>query len=125
MYLYTGRLNFQNNCSILIVGLASTEFDSLGHLLQRLETPGLNSVAFSPQANYILVYGINCGGQSGTGVGFLRVLRFPLPIFIPPIAPQSPSSIIWGWYNRSVVAAVPSGLSLTPLIIIKKGIKFF
>jgi hypothetical protein len=25
-----------------------------------------------------------CGGQSGTGSGFLRVLRFPLPI-IPPI----------------------------------------
>jgi hypothetical protein len=29
--------------------------------------------------------------------------------------------IIWGWYNRPVVAAVPSGLSLTPLGIIKKG----
>jgi hypothetical protein len=24
------------------------------------------------------------GGQSGTEVGFLRVLRFPLPILIPP-----------------------------------------
>jgi hypothetical protein len=54
-----------------------------------------------------------CAGQSGTGADFLRVLRFPLPIFIPPIAPQSPSSIIWGWYSRPVVAAVPSGLSLT------------
>jgi hypothetical protein len=29
-----------------------------------------------------------CGGQSGTGEGFLRVLRFPLPI-IPPIPPSS------------------------------------
>jgi hypothetical protein len=37
---------------------------------------------------------------------------------MPPISPQSPSSIIWGWYNRPVVAAVPSGLSLTPLTII-------
>jgi hypothetical protein len=48
---------------------------------------------------------------------FLRVLRFHLPV-----APQSLSSIIWGWYNRPVVAAVPSELSLTPLgiIIIKK-----
>jgi hypothetical protein len=64
-----------------------------------------------------------CGGQNSTGVGFLRVLRFPLPIFIPPIAPQSPSSIIWGWHNRPVVAAVPSGLSLTPLRIIKKNCK--
>jgi hypothetical protein len=51
------------------------------------------------------------------GAGFLRVLRFPLPISIPPISPQSPSSVIWGWYNRPVEAAVPSGLSLTPLII--------
>jgi hypothetical protein len=56
-----------------------------------------------------------CGGQSGTGAGFLRVLRFPLPIFIPPIAPQSSSSIIWGLYNRPEVAAVPSGLNPTPL----------
>jgi hypothetical protein len=47
-----------------------------------------------------------CGGQSGAGAGFLRVLRFPLPIFIPPIAPQSPSPIIWGWYSRPEVAAV-------------------
>jgi hypothetical protein len=31
---------------------------------------------------------------------------------------QSPSSNIWGWYNRPVVAAVPNGLSLTSLRII-------
>jgi hypothetical protein len=30
-----------------------------------------------------------CGVQSGTGVGFLCVLRFPLPILIPPTAPYS------------------------------------
>jgi hypothetical protein len=28
-----------------------------------------------------------CGGRSGTGAGFLIVLRFPLPIGIPPVAP--------------------------------------
>jgi hypothetical protein len=61
-----------------------------------------------------------CGGQSGTGAGFLRVLRFPLPILIPPTAPLSSSSIIRGWYNRSTVADVPSGLSLTPPREIKK-----
>jgi hypothetical protein len=27
------------------------------------------------------------GWRSGTGAGFLRVLRFPVPIRIPPIAP--------------------------------------
>jgi hypothetical protein len=59
-----------------------------------------------------------CGGQSGTRAGVLLVLGFPLPIFIPPIAPQSPSSIIWVRYTRPVVAEVPSGLSLTPLIVI-------
>jgi hypothetical protein len=31
-----------------------------------------------------------CGGQSGVGGGFLRVLRFPLP-FIPPNSPSSQS----------------------------------
>jgi hypothetical protein len=59
-----------------------------------------------------------CGGQNDAGAVFLRVLRSPLLVFIPPIAPQSPSSIIRGWYNRPIVAAVPSGLSLTPLITI-------
>jgi hypothetical protein len=54
-----------------------------------------------------------CGAQSGTGAGFLRVLRFPLSIIIPPTAPHS-SAIGRGWYNRPVVADVPSGLSLTP-----------
>jgi hypothetical protein len=52
------------------------------------------------------------GGQSGTGVDFLRVLRFPLSILIPPTTPHS-SSTIRGWYNRPVVADVPSRLSLT------------
>jgi hypothetical protein len=33
-----------------------------------------------------------CGGQSGAGADFLRVLRFPMPIFIPPnsLSSQSP-----------------------------------
>jgi hypothetical protein len=57
-----------------------------------------------------------CGGQSGTGTGFLQVLRPLLLIFVPPIAPQSlSSSIILGCYNRPIVAAVPSGFSHTPL----------
>jgi hypothetical protein len=32
-----------------------------------------------------------CGGQSGTGAGFLRVHQFSLPIFIPPNSPSSQS----------------------------------
>jgi hypothetical protein len=38
-----------------------------------------------------------CGGLSGVGAGFLRVLRFPLP-FIPPNSPSSQSP--GGRYNR-------------------------
>jgi hypothetical protein len=33
-------------------------------------------------------------------------------------APQSPSSVIWGLYNRPEVAVVSTGLSPTPLITI-------
>jgi hypothetical protein len=40
-----------------------------------------------------------CFGQSGTGAGFLLVLRFPQPILIPPTAPHS-SSIARGSCNR-------------------------
>jgi hypothetical protein len=32
-----------------------------------------------------------CCGRSDTGAGFLRVLRFPLPILIPPTSPHSSS----------------------------------
>jgi hypothetical protein len=39
-----------------------------------------------------------CGGESGAGAGFLRVLQFPLP-FIPP---NSPSSQSRGAGNRPV-----------------------
>jgi hypothetical protein len=49
-----------------------------------------------------------CRGQSGARTDFLRVLRFPLPIFVPPIAPQSPS--IAGTISHS------NKWSLTPLI---------
>jgi hypothetical protein len=42
---------------------------------------------------------------------FLRVLRFPVPILIPPTTPQSSSGA--GTIGQ-LVADVPSGLSLTP-----------
>jgi hypothetical protein len=47
-----------------------------------------------------------CDGQSGAGAGFLRVLRFPLSIFIQPNSPssQSPGA---GTIGHSV-ADVPS-----------------
>jgi hypothetical protein len=51
--------------------------------------------------------------QSGNGAGFLRVLRFPLPILIPPTAPHYHLSSETGTIGQ-LVADVPSGLSLTP-----------
>jgi hypothetical protein len=63
-----------------------------------------------------------CGGQNGAGAGFLRVLRFPLPIFIPPNSPpsQSPGAGTIG----HTVADVPSGPSMdsTPTMRITKNI---
>jgi hypothetical protein len=41
-----------------------------------------------------------CGGQSGTGPGFLQVLRFPPAILISQNAPYS--SVIWFWYNSPI-----------------------
>jgi hypothetical protein len=43
-----------------------------------------------------------CCGQSSTGAGFLRVLRFPLPIILPTASHSSPSYNIRGWYSRIV-----------------------
>jgi hypothetical protein len=57
-----------------------------------------------------------CGGQIGTGAGFLRILRFPLPIIIPTIAPPSPSSIIRGWYSRT-----NSGLSIKSAFVLSSS----
>jgi hypothetical protein len=54
-----------------------------------------------------------CGGQNDIRAGFLRVLRLPLPILMPPTAPHK-SYNIRGWYNRPVVADVPSGLKSHP-----------
>jgi hypothetical protein len=54
-----------------------------------------------------------CGGQSDTGAGFRRVLRFPLSVRIPPLLHSHRLSFGAGTIGQTVVAA-PSGLSLTP-----------
>jgi hypothetical protein len=60
-----------------------------------------------------------CGGQSGTGVGILWVLRSLLPIIISPTVPRS-SIIIWGWHKgpnivvKYQVDSVSSDGSLAP-----------
>jgi hypothetical protein len=34
-----------------------------------------------------------CGGQSGTGMGFLQVIPFPLPVLSQSAAPQMMSTV--------------------------------
>jgi hypothetical protein len=84
----------------------------LGRVMDQAVSRWLPTAAARVQTR-VYSYGI-CGGQSGAGAGFLRVLRVPLPIFIPQISPQSPSPIIWGWYNRPV--KWPHTKSPNPLI---------
>jgi hypothetical protein len=56
-----------------------------------------------------------CGGQSGTGAGFLRVRRFPLPFLIPPMLHIHHHLSSGTGTIGQLVADVPSGLSLTAL----------
>jgi hypothetical protein len=73
-------------------------YSYLGRAIAQAVSPRLPTAAARVRAQ-IRSYGICCG-QSGIGVGLLRVLRFPLPILIPPTVPHSSSSIIRDWYNR-------------------------
>jgi hypothetical protein len=63
----------------------------MGRAIHREDSRRLSNAAGRVRAQ-VRSCGI-CGGQSGIGAGFLRVLRFPLPILIPPTAPHS-STII-------------------------------
>jgi hypothetical protein len=42
-----------------------------------------------------------CGGLSGSGAGFLRILRFPLPILVQPTAPISGRRTKWTQSHRT------------------------
>jgi hypothetical protein len=44
--------------------------------------------------------------KGGTGADFLQALWFPCHSLIPLTAPQSSVSIIQGWCNRPIMAAV-------------------
>jgi hypothetical protein len=55
-----------------------------------------------------------CGGQSGIGARFLRILRFLLPILIPPTLHIHHHLSSGAGTIGQLLADVPSGLSLTP-----------
>jgi hypothetical protein len=55
-----------------------------------------------------------CGRQSGTGVRFIRVLRFPLSILIHRLLHIHHHLSSGAGTISQLVAVIPSGLSLTP-----------
>jgi hypothetical protein len=68
-------------------------FVSRGHAVAQVVSRRLSTAAVRIR-DRVKSFGI-CDGQSGAGAGFLRVLRFSLPLK-PPTAPHS-SSLIRGW----------------------------
>jgi hypothetical protein len=95
-WIFTKFGNFINVCPYrfwLTIGVLGRAIAQA--VIRRLPT------AVAPVRTQVRSCGI-CGGQSGTGAGFLRVLRFPLPILISPNTPHSLSSIIRGSYNRPI-----------------------
>jgi hypothetical protein len=99
-YIYNISSTCQPTCYTQIKGRVIAEAVSLRH-----------PTAVTRVRTQVRSCGIR-GGQNGTAAGFLRVLRFPLPVPIPPTAPHLPT--IRDWYKTPTVADVPSGLSLTP-----------
>jgi hypothetical protein len=78
----------------------------LGHAIAQVVSRWLPTVAARVRAR-VWSSGI-CGGQNGAGAGFLRVRRFPLPIFTITLIYHL------GLYNRPEVAAVPGDVCPTP-----------
>jgi hypothetical protein len=84
-------------CSNIITEVSYLDFN--GRAIAQAVIRSLSSTMAARVRNQVRSCGIY-GGQSGTGVGFLRVHPFFLPILIPPTDPHSSSHIIRGWYNR-------------------------
>jgi ribosomal protein S14 len=76
-FVHTACLNFEKDLGKLNIGL--------GRAVAQAASRWLPTAAARVRVR--AACGV-CGRQSGTGAGFLRVLRFPLPI-IPRISPSS------------------------------------
>jgi hypothetical protein len=75
------------NITVRVEEVASRNGVHMGRAIAEAVSRWLPTAAARVQSQ-VLSSGICCG-QSGAGAGFLRVLRFPLPIFIPPTSPLS------------------------------------
>jgi hypothetical protein len=65
-----------------------------------------------------------CSGQVGAGIGFLRVLRFPLPIFILTNSPSSQSPGVGTIRQKWPACRVDPVWTPTPTMRIKKIVTF-
>jgi hypothetical protein len=80
------RLQFDNTNLRGCVGIPDIFYLVFGRAIAQAVSRWLPTAAARVQTR-VWSSGI-CGGQSGAGAGFLRVLRFPLPIFITPNSPS-------------------------------------
>jgi hypothetical protein len=76
--------NGQNRCWLCIAVGTRSSLENANSNACKCYVVACRPVGFEPGSGNVGF----CGGESGAGVGFLRVLRFLLPIFIPPIAPK-------------------------------------
>jgi hypothetical protein len=89
-------LDFATVISYRASSLALRPTPNIEEQVSAFMSPSDKVAQLDPQACHVGF----CGGQSGAGVGFLRVLRFPLPNFIPPIAPKIILIYHRGLYSR-------------------------
>jgi hypothetical protein len=74
-----------NSVMSCLLNIRSVRKERVQLLTRLLAVPELKQLVAGVRAEHVGV----CGGQNGIGVGFLRILEFPLPIIIPPISPST------------------------------------
>jgi hypothetical protein len=100
-------------CIIILISSLTSFLFAVGHAIAQVVCRRLPTAAAQVRGQVRSCE--ICGGQSGTGACFHRVLRFPLPILIPPTAPHISSRA--GTMGQ-LVADVPSGRSLYLLLFL-------
>jgi hypothetical protein len=83
----TQHMSPQESGELTSVGIAELEGRAIAQAVSRWLSTAATLVRARDWSSRI------CGGQSGAGAGFLRVLGFTHPIFIPPDSPSLHSPV--------------------------------